>query len=645
MTVFTLPQDLDDESDEDRPGGQVHKGIRKAPVLRQEHGTSSAKALHALQARPSASPVIRRLSFTTPGGEDDASSRGQKAAATKSQLTAHTPITSTRNHPRPITTVFKTSPVKQLSSPVTRQSQPSASFTQSASVFSVPQDLASSSGDEAESVCGAVLQDHVWKGFLPELPQDAYFQRARYTRLQKHASAAATRRRTGLHARVDDGVGLGADGDVLASILSSLAVEEQGIAAARRQEDRKVKETVASMSTAAAESLAKFKREDARRRAEAARTEEAQRNAELKKREEEQRRAEDARKQAERQQQAEAQAKRDAEAAEEARKQAAERDAAEAAQKPAAATDPHVKASPGALLEAAANAQALQDVEDSTAYQQYKDDPQSKKQRRDMEKAIGRAIQQISATQAQIQSKSKDLISIIAAAPEGPARSHAHIVCAKKLLYQCESQVTRLNSFAFPLAMVTANVATAHPPVLQIVIAKLQEVSPFCIPQFVVQVDGQPDEGQWKRRNGYREVEEGVNHKRMETNDEFVDRNNGYILFYSALLQSTPSGVAAAWAYVARFLNCMPASRISAAALYNFLSNAGYMLHASYGRQFLKMLRVVVDEFVPELDRLRDPEAGAARTRLEMYWTNSRYRSAPEGRTIKASDESAAVHA
>ena len=54
------------------------------------------------------------------------------------------------------------------------------------------------------------------------------------------------------------------------------------------------------------------------------------------------------------------------------------------------------------------------------------------------------------------------------------------------------------------------------------------------------------------------------------------------MMFYAALLQSTPAGLKSAWVFMARFLNGVPANRLSATALLGFVKNAGFMLHQQY---------------------------------------------------------------
>jgi hypothetical protein len=189
---------------------------------------------------------------------------------------------------------------------------------------------------------------------------------------------------------------------------------------------------------------------------------------------------------------------------------------------------------------------------------------------------------------------------------------------------------------------------------------------------------------------------------RLETSDEFTARQGGYVAFYAAVLQydvdpragcpdaarllnaggggggggvfgarprgggaaaaAAPApppplppaelaalrdthGLAGAWAYAARLLNHVPASRTSAAALMAFLNAGGSAMHARYGGQFVKMLHSLYDAFLPDLAAHGDPDARAVGARLRTYLERAQYASVPEGRELPLQDESSYTRA
>ncbi len=53
-----------------------------------------------------------------------------------------------------------------------------------------------------------------------------------------------------------------------------------------------------------------------------------------------------------------------------------------------------------------------------------------------------------------------------------------------------------------------------------------------------------------------------------------------------------------------RLLNALPATRLTATALDAFLQVAGHRLYGAYGRQFVKLLHCVDDEFLGDLRKV-----------------------------------------
>jgi nucleoporin GLE1 len=51
-------------------------------------------------------------------------------------------------------------------------------------------------------------------------------------------------------------------------------------------------------------------------------------------------------------------------------------------------------------------------------------------------------------------------------------------------------------------------------------------------------------------------------------------------------------------------LNALPATRLTATALDAFLQVAGHRLYGAYGRQFVKLLHCVDDEFLGDLRKV-----------------------------------------
>lgn len=134
----------------------------------------------------------------------------------------------------------------------------------------------------------------------------------------------------------------------------------------------------------------------------------------------------------------------------------------------------------------------------------------------------------------------------------------------------------------------------------------------------------------------------------LEGTDPFITRTGGYMLFFGALLQvdgAPPEALERAWAWLARALNRLPATRLTASSLLNFLKMAGFRLHREYGRQFFKLLLFVNDEFLRRLEAAGDPDARAAHTRIRTYLQDREFQEEPEGRRMPVNGVSDDVRA
>ena len=142
---------------------------------------------------------------------------------------------------------------------------------------------------------------------------------------------------------------------------------------------------------------------------------------------------------------------------------------------------------------------------------------------------------------------------------------------------------------------------------------------------------------------------------------------------------STPDGLPAdwglqyAWKWLARLLNHLPANRYTATALDAFIKVAGWRLHKvriasrwrgrtcmlaprfesltlvvfvqEYGRQFLKLLKFIVTDYIAELSAQQEPELAATITRLRSYCQHHEFNQVPAGREMPISDESSQIRA
>ncbi len=76
----------------------------------------------------------------------------------------------------------------------------------------------------------------------------------------------------------------------------------------------------------------------------------------------------------------------------------------------------------------------------------------------------------------QVEAKAKDLLAVIHA-QSGHYRTLACLTLAARVVSQCEGQIARISSFAFPVAMVVVQVAASVPEVMELLLARLHKVS------------------------------------------------------------------------------------------------------------------------------------------------------------------------
>lgn len=336
---------------------------------------------------------------------------------------------------------------------------------------------------------------------------------------------------------------------------------------------------------------------------------------------------------------AKAQAAADAAAAEAAAKAAEQQKQAAAAAKAAQTSGIRIAPSAAewekqcAAALAAAQAQA----------KPFVDDRAMRDKKRAIDKFVTLNVQQISATLEQVRLKAQALVGFVAA-QHGAQRTYALLTLANKLVSQCEVQVTRLHSFAFPLAEVAVAVMSSHPEFVPLLAARLHQVCPLTVPKYVVFRQG-ADEDAYLRQLGYKiSTDEDTGQVSRESTDEFVGRMAGYLMLYAAAMQSdnpqNPHGLQHAWTLLARLLNALPANRVTATAVDAVLKVAGYRMHLVYRGQFSKLLQYIDREFLPALGTSNDPDARAVYTRIQTFLRTSRFTQPPEGRDMPQFDAS-----
>eukprot|EP00798_Chlamydomonas_sp_ICE-L_P006572 gene6572-3224_t len=298
-------------------------------------------------------------------------------------------------------------------------------------------------------------------------------------------------------------------------------------------------------------------------------------------------------------------------------------------------------------------------------------DESLKKERRAIEKKMTTHVQQISATLDQVAKKCQDAYLLVASQHERARKNSALFVVAKKCqdvyqlvasqpegawrnfaLFMFATKVSRQsglillnNKAAFPLATVVVKVSTQFPALMDIMLSIFHTELVVAVPMSFVSDPSILTPAQHHRLMGYQEMDDpDTGGRKFESTDDLCRRIEGMMLLYGAVVQveepNHPHGLGNGWQWLAWLLNAMPADRISAKALICFLRTAGYTMHAKYRGQFIKLLKCMYEDFLPELGKLSasDPDVLPLRTLLEHYLTSRQFEQEPEGRAMPRID-------
>ncbi|CAN6478255.1 unnamed protein product [Victoria cruziana] len=257
------------------------------------------------------------------------------------------------------------------------------------------------------------------------------------------------------------------------------------------------------------------------------------------------------------------------------------------------------------------------------------------------ERQIRSLILQVSATVEVVRKKSLELVKIIND-PFCP-QSISVATFAEKAVAYCETQNMNMSN-AFALGHVIVLVTSQVPAVMAIILAEFHKACIFTVPKHIVYSKSAFEtKGAYYKMIGYKEDDGNI-----ESTDSYLQRLEAYMTLYAALIQTEIPGIAnqhglnEGWAWLARFLNVISADRTTATALVAFLRAAGHALYRRYGNQFIKVLRVITQKFLPNLKKREDPSASKVINNLETYLQSKEFLSEPKGlrfaQTVESKD-------
>ncbi|XP_050097791.1 mRNA export factor Gle1 [Anopheles aquasalis] len=265
-----------------------------------------------------------------------------------------------------------------------------------------------------------------------------------------------------------------------------------------------------------------------------------------------------------------------------------------------------------------------------TAVKQLMDDPSMKTYRFNCQKAINIPVNAISGVNREhfIDKYNKlaallsgqnvkvgDATVSINGHPLG--RTYCTMLLAKKFVSQADTGISSNASAAFPIAAIVVALWQRFPEFGRFFLAYLHRECPYMVPYYLPQLEGQSQE-EFLKTLGYRFVD-GV----LEKQDQYLKRMSGLARLYSAVIVTIPRrddptphphGLEYGWRWLTNILNRFPQPDICATLICEFLQTAGADLHAAYGKQFLKVLRVLQGDYLTALNKI---DTGGPKARLE----------------------------
>nr|XP_009406374.2 PREDICTED: protein GLE1 [Musa acuminata subsp. malaccensis] len=249
---------------------------------------------------------------------------------------------------------------------------------------------------------------------------------------------------------------------------------------------------------------------------------------------------------------------------------------------------------------------------------------------------IYKNLKQITGTVENVRAKTHALIDLLNN-PVCPS-SISVFLFAKKVVSLCEDPTGTFDSTAFACGQVILLVSSQVPAVMDFVLAEFHKSCIYTVPKYLQPSDQTLQTRDYWKMVGYHEVD-----GKIESSENYLNRVQSYMKLYAAIVQTeiegvrNPHGLAEGWAWLARFLNALPANRSTAYALEAFLKMAGFALHRRYKSQFKKVLNAISRSFLPALRERGDRKLNEIIKRLEQYLEDQVFLKEPEGWRLHSS--------
>lgn len=252
---------------------------------------------------------------------------------------------------------------------------------------------------------------------------------------------------------------------------------------------------------------------------------------------------------------------------------------------------------------------------------------------------IARRIKTISASIENVRTRADELSRLINS-PECP-QSISILMFAEKVVSQSANPQKSFSGIVFAYSRVIVLVTSKIPLAMDILLAELNRACIYTVPKHI-----NYSAAHFKTKDAYYKAI-GYEEKdgKIESTDSYVERLSSYMKLYGALVQTEVNGfqnlhgLREGWAWLARFLNTLPANLYTAVALHSFLEMAGFALYRRYKTQFEKLLNIIARDFLNSLKE-GDPELNAklnkVRVNIRHYMESKKFKEEPDGLQLRS---------
>ncbi|OMJ29002.1 Nucleoporin GLE1 [Smittium culicis] len=215
------------------------------------------------------------------------------------------------------------------------------------------------------------------------------------------------------------------------------------------------------------------------------------------------------------------------------------------------------------------------------------------------------------------------------------------------LVSQAETEVAVKVSVCFPLASVTVLLLQSHPPLLEMVLIRLNKKCPYILPR-TIRKSSEESKISFVKKLCFKVSE----NNEIESMFKYEERMCGMLAFYFAIFQSVPKTLESlslrilifawpflfinfffhfialrvkagvnpypihnGWKWISKLLN-LPVEPIYPALITTFIEIAGFTMETAYGPQFTKLLMFIKSKYIPHIPKTNST-AIAATARLE----------------------------